>query len=43
VLQSAFAMGLVLASGVWLYVAPSGQSAWRSHVDGNDFFTAWSP
>ena len=29
VLQSAFAMGLMLASGVWLYVAPSGQSAWR--------------
>src|SRR5437899_13080332 len=32
VLQSAFAMGLVLASGVWLYVAPSGQSAWRHLV-----------
>ena len=29
VLQSAFAMGLVLASGVWLYVAPFGPSAWR--------------
>src|SRR5262245_42041587 len=29
VLQSAFAVGLVLASGVWLYVAPLGPSAWR--------------
>src|SRR5262244_1335972 len=29
VLQSAFACGLVLASGVWLYVAPLGPSAWR--------------
>jgi MFS family permease len=29
VLQSAFALGLVLASGVWLYVAPLGPSAWR--------------
>ena len=30
VLQSAFAMGLVLASVVWLYVAPFGPSAWRA-------------
>ncbi|PYN13762.1 MAG: MFS transporter [Candidatus Rokuibacteriota bacterium] len=30
VLQSAFAMGLVLASVVWLYVAPLGPSAWRA-------------
>jgi len=30
VLQSAFAMGLVLASGVWLYIAPFGPSAWRA-------------
>src|SRR5437899_4554565 len=30
VLQSAFAMGLVLASLVWLYVAPFGPSAWRA-------------
>ena len=29
VLQSAFAVGLVVASGVWLYVAPFGPSAWR--------------
>jgi len=29
VLQSAFAFGLVLASVVWLYVAPLGPSAWR--------------
>src|SRR5262249_35277722 len=29
VLQSAFAMGLGIASGVWLYVAPLGPSAWR--------------